>query len=222
MGGSAWGSLRMLQAKLCPSRPWKHRGRGGIVPLILNLGNRCGEWSPSPPAQREPVTIELEGQGTRQSRSECFWEEISLLSIPGIEPWFLGLCRLCEGNEIYFHFKESNSNFPSSKRQASHFLTQKSGQDARNSRKYMLKDRRGDTSKYSYYYTGSLFYQTTIVCHVLFLRLAWAVGWVGFVQGTKERRACGYRQLSHKIITVTICTIHHALSNKEEWDWQDM
>jgi hypothetical protein len=205
------------------------RGIGGIVPLILNLGNRLGEWSASRAnlfilGQREPVTIVLEARCTPHSPSEFSWGKTNLLPTPGIETWFLGRCRLCEGNEISFHFKESNSNFRPSKRQASHFLTQKSGHDARNSRKYMLKDRQDDTSKYSSfpYYTGSLFYQTTIFCHVLVLHLAWAVGWVGYVHAAKQRIACGYRQLSDKIIIVTICTFHHTLLNKGEWDWQDM
>jgi hypothetical protein len=203
-----------------------HWGSGGIVPLILNLGNRWDEWSASRaslfiPGQREPVTIAPEDRCTPHSRSEFSWEKINLLPIPGTEPWFLGRCRICEGNEISFHFKESNSNFRSSKRQASHFLTQKSRHDARNSRKYLLKDRRDDTSKYSSfpYYTGSLFYQTTIVCYVLALLLTWAVGWVGYVHATKQRIAWGYRQLSDKILTVTICTFHHTLLNKGERDW---
>jgi hypothetical protein len=45
-----------------------HRGSGGIVPLILSLGCRWGEWSAScasgfTPGQRQPVTIELDRVG---------------------------------------------------------------------------------------------------------------------------------------------------------------
>lgn len=138
LGGSAWRPVRRLEAKSCLSTPWMHWWSGGTVPLILSLGNRWGEWSASragrfTPGQRQSVIIVLQNRWRPHSRSECLWEEINLLLIPGIEPRVLGRCRLCEGNEICFHFKEWNSYFWSSKGQASHFLIKKSGHDAHNS-----------------------------------------------------------------------------------------
>jgi len=80
---TGWVGLRVASEAASKVVPVKavnakgHRGSGGIVSLILNLGSRWVEWSAScasgfTPGQREPVTTELEGQCTRQSRSECF------------------------------------------------------------------------------------------------------------------------------------------------------
>jgi hypothetical protein len=86
--------MKIKKLSLC--MPWGRMGNGGIDSCILNLALVVSEWSASCPCHfncgKEPLlSIEQKVEWAPDLFwMICFWEFYNVLSLRGMELWFLG------------------------------------------------------------------------------------------------------------------------------------